>query len=378
MTHEFKCLIVDDEASNLDAFLKVLGDDFDLLSASSGKEALALLEKEKSVAVVVSDQRMSEMTGIELLIEIKKRYPEIVRIVLTGYSDYQVSIDAINKGDVFRYLHKPIDIELTIEAIAEGIEKYRKAIEIKKSLADIKAEIKERFLQINESLGAGVAHYVNNGLVPAKTFLSLLKEKIKELQNGEYDPHYFQDFLKEALRSIEGIEGLTSSLLWAHNATVEEFVKTSVAEMIDTENAELKKILQKKNLKIEMEQGEKLPPLFVDKEKVREMFSLLLKYCAVASLEKGTIHVKAFQSVDPSAKNGVHFQISYPGKGYSKHDIPRLFDPFYKFDSQLNTEVKGLELTNCYITAVKHGSELKVETGVKETSFLVDLPTLDE
>lgn len=375
MKSDLKCLVVDDEISNLDAFLTVLGDDFNLLSASSGKEALEILEKETSIAVVISDQRMDEMTGVELLAEVKKKYPEIVRIVLTGYSDYQVSIDAINKGDVFRYLHKPIDLETTVEAISDGIEKYQQALEVKKSLEEVKAEIKKRFLEINESLGAGVAHYVNNGLVPAKTFLTLLTDKINELKQGQYDETYFDEFLKSALKNIEGIESLTHSLLWAHNSNIEEFVKVTVADVVDAQDPQFVEISQKKNLTFQAEIQENLPFLFVDQNKVKEMFSLLLKFCAVASLEDKPISFKA--GLLPE-NNLIRFKISYQGKGYSEQDIPRIFDPFYKFDNQLNSEVKGFELTNCYITSVRHGAELKVEASPDETSFLVDLPVVED
>ncbi len=377
MEQNLKCLVVDDEKSNLDAFLTVFGDDFDLVPALSGREALTILDEDQSIAVVVSDQRMDEMTGVELLEEVKKKYPEIVRIVLTGYSDYQVSIDAINKGDVFRYLHKPIDMDETTNAIEEGLKKYKKSVEEKKSIEDTKEQIRKRFLEINESLGAGIAHYVNNGLVPAKTFLTFLPEKAKELKEGNYDSTYFENFLEEAVKNIEGIEGLTESLLWAHNAQIEGFESVPVSDVFDLEASEFKDLLSKKNLKINSEMERDLPSLFVDKIKVKEMFVLLLKFCAVASSEGQSIEIRASKTTDQPDVSSVRFEIGYHGKGYAPKDIPRIFDPFYKFDEQLNTEVKGLELTNCYITSLKHGFELKVESDPgKETAFIVDLPFL--
>ncbi len=102
-----KILFVDDEKEMLSSF-KRLFIDYNCLvyTASSGAEALDLLKKE-SIDVVVSDQRMPEMCGIELLEHVKKSFPDIIRILITGYSDNKATVDSINRCEIFRYIEKP-------------------------------------------------------------------------------------------------------------------------------------------------------------------------------------------------------------------------------------------------------------------------------
>jgi putative nucleotidyltransferase with HDIG domain len=101
-----KVLFVDDEQGNLRVFKMSFRRDFQVLTASSGAEALELF-KEHRVAVVLTDQRMPTMTGIELLKIVRQRYPLTIRVLITGYADLQVVIDAINSGEVYRYCRKP-------------------------------------------------------------------------------------------------------------------------------------------------------------------------------------------------------------------------------------------------------------------------------
>lgn len=375
----YKILVVDDERDNLDAFLKVFGEEYDLVPAASGKEALKIMEEQNSIGVVVADQRMDEMTGVELLEEVKKRSPDVVRIVLTGYSDFQVPIDAINRGDVFRYLQKPVDMDLTKRSLDEALEKYKENLESKNRLGEIKKKIQERFLQIHESLAAGVAHHVNNGLVPAKTFLTLFKEKAKDLKEGKVDAAYFEEFLEEALTNIGKVENLTKMLLWADNCKVEAFVEARMEDLIDLNREDLKEIFQKKEISADVQIAPNLPPMVVDPEKVREMFSLIIKNCAGAAPDKSKIHIQAKDIRQHEGLHLVRTEISYEGRGYTAEEIPRLFDPFYKFDEKLGTSVSGLELTNCFVIAIKHGCELKVESEPqKKTTFIVELPTLSK
>jgi len=371
-----KILIVDDEQDNLDAFLKVFGGEFQLLPASSGKEALEVLKLEPAVGVVVADQRMDEMTGVELLEAVKKGYPDIVRMVITGYSDFQVPIDAINKGDVFRYLQKPVDKESTVQALKDAMAKHEKTLEIKKSIENTKKQMEKRFLQIHESLAAGVAHHVSNALVPAKTLMTLLNEKLDEIRQGKYDAAYFETFLKEALDNVGKIEHLTQMLMWSHNSKIEEFQSTPVAELIDLKDPETENLIREKKIRIEKNVDPALPPVLVDKEKVREMLMLLIKNCAAASPKEGEINFGVQKTSQPNGYQAVEFRISYKGNGYSAEELARLFDPFYKFDEKMSLGNNGLELTHCYIIAIKHGCELKVESQPdQETTFTVSLPS---
>lgn len=120
-----RILFVDDEPNILMAYKRQFRKQFELETAQSGDEALAILTGGEPYAVVVSDMRMPKMNGIELLRKVESKAPDTVRMVLTGNSEQQTAIDAINEGHIFRFLTKPCPHETFAKALMAGLEQYR-------------------------------------------------------------------------------------------------------------------------------------------------------------------------------------------------------------------------------------------------------------
>jgi CheY-like chemotaxis protein len=108
-SQKMKILVVDDEPDNLDLLYRTFRRDFNVLKADSGITALELLQQEGEVAVIISDQRMPEMKGTEFLSRTLPQFPDTVRIILTGFTDIEDLVEAINTGQVFKYITKPWD-----------------------------------------------------------------------------------------------------------------------------------------------------------------------------------------------------------------------------------------------------------------------------
>jgi CheY-like chemotaxis protein len=104
-----KLLVVDDEPDNLDLLYRTFRRDFNVLKADSGVSALEVLEAEGEVAVIISDQRMPEMKGTEFLSKTVPQFPDTIRIILTGFTDIEDLVEAINAGQVYKYITKPWD-----------------------------------------------------------------------------------------------------------------------------------------------------------------------------------------------------------------------------------------------------------------------------
>lgn len=119
-----KILFVDDEPAILDGYRRLLRGDYEIDTAAGGSLALKMLEKQ-SYAVVIADMRMPEMDGAQLLAKIAGQYPEIMRIMLTGNSDMQTAVRAVNEGAVFRFLTKPCDKELLRTTIQAALAQFR-------------------------------------------------------------------------------------------------------------------------------------------------------------------------------------------------------------------------------------------------------------
>jgi response regulator RpfG family c-di-GMP phosphodiesterase len=120
-----KILFVDDEPNVLDSIKRGLRKKYKLHTALSGAQALEKLAQNGPFAVIVSDMQMPQMNGAQLLSKAKVIAPETVRIMLTGNADQQTAIDAINEGDILRFLNKPASTEQLVAAIEAGLTQHR-------------------------------------------------------------------------------------------------------------------------------------------------------------------------------------------------------------------------------------------------------------
>jgi response regulator RpfG family c-di-GMP phosphodiesterase len=118
-------LFVDDEPNILQAIQRQLRNRFNLKTAGSGDEALRILKEEGPFAVIVTDMRMPKMNGIELLGRVKDLYPDMVRLMLTGNADQQTAMEAVNNGQIFRFLTKPCPQSVFVTSLALALRQYR-------------------------------------------------------------------------------------------------------------------------------------------------------------------------------------------------------------------------------------------------------------
>lgn len=122
-------LYVDDEANNLIAFRATFRTKYKVFTALSGLEGLDVLSK-NDIQIIITDQRMPNMTGVEFLEQVIEKYPLPIRILLTGYTDMSAIIDAVNKGSIFQYLNKPWDEEELEAVIEKAYEIYLEKVKI--------------------------------------------------------------------------------------------------------------------------------------------------------------------------------------------------------------------------------------------------------
>ncbi len=119
-----KILVVDDEPDNLDLLYRTFYRDYKVLRATSGPAALDLLSQEGEVSVIISDQRMPIMSGTEFLSLTATQYPDIIRIILTGYTDVEDLVEAINAGKVFKYVTKPWEAEELKAVVRQALDTH--------------------------------------------------------------------------------------------------------------------------------------------------------------------------------------------------------------------------------------------------------------
>jgi response regulator RpfG family c-di-GMP phosphodiesterase len=148
-------LLVDDEPEILFSLRGLLRMEFDLYTAESGAEALEILHQHP-VHVIMTDQRMPQMTGVELLRRAHGECPEAIRIVFTGYADIKAVIDAINQGQVYRYLTKPWDPDELVTVLHQACDQYDRLAERRRLLFDLHDYV-NRGQALLQQLGNGQA-----------------------------------------------------------------------------------------------------------------------------------------------------------------------------------------------------------------------------
>ncbi|MGY4385145.1 response regulator RpfG family c-di-GMP phosphodiesterase [Pedobacter sp. UYP24] len=142
-------LYVDDEVHNLVAFRAAFRRSFNVFTAESAQEAMVILQTE-TFHIIVSDQRMPVMTGVEFFQSIIAVYPDPVRILLTGYADINAVIDAINKGQVYMYINKPWqddELKLSLEKAFELFALRRENKRLQEQLTIVNQQLEFMFRQ---------------------------------------------------------------------------------------------------------------------------------------------------------------------------------------------------------------------------------------
>lgn len=135
-------LYVDDEENNLISFKASFRKDFNVFTAISAKDAAPILFRE-NIHVLITDQRMPETTGTELLADAVDKYPYQTRILLTGFTDIDALADAVNRGHIFKYLTKPWDFDELKKAIEDGYYYNESTILEKETIRNLKLTIEE-------------------------------------------------------------------------------------------------------------------------------------------------------------------------------------------------------------------------------------------
>jgi len=267
MALKFPVLFVDDEEYNLIAFKATFRKDYEIHTAVSGTEALTIMRNHE-VGLVITDQRMPEMTGVELLEKILPEFPDAIRIIITGFSDVEAIINAINEGQVFRYITKPWDeIELKMT-----IENAKKLYELQINNKHLIKELQKKLLEQERTLRLFQRY------VPEVVVKKTLEESEGSVVEGEtrYIAVLFCDIrgftpMSEAMSPQETVSFLNkyysimTEIIKKHNGSVTQFVGD---EIFATFGAPLNHPANEKNAAFcALEMMENLPKLHAETEK---------------------------------------------------------------------------------------------------------------
>jgi putative nucleotidyltransferase with HDIG domain len=213
-----KILLVDDEINITKALRRLLREveTYVIQTAHSGPEALELLAQEPDIGVIISDQRMPEMTGVEFLRQAREQAPDAVRMLLTGYADIDASIAAINEGAVFRYLSKPWQDNELLRTVAEAARAYQMVAENKRLNALVLKQ-KQELEEWNHRLKQRVLHQT-----------SQIREKGDQLARSN---QLLRQSFAATIEALAGLVEMRDQRAPAHSRNVAELVTAMAAQL---------------------------------------------------------------------------------------------------------------------------------------------------
>src|SRR4051812_46232993 len=200
-------LVVDDEPDVVKSVQDLLRFDYKVLGTTRASEGIRLLEQEE-VHVVMSDQRMPEMTGVQFLNRVRGEHPEAIRLLITGYADIKAVIDAINQGNVYRYITKPWEPDELLTIIRQAAEQYDLLVERRRLLAELQAKNKE-LTKANELKEAFIRVASHELRTPLTILLGLADLSV--LTPGLGPP--LQDWLSHIFTAGQRLNHLTNQLI---------------------------------------------------------------------------------------------------------------------------------------------------------------------
>ncbi|HAG92341.1 MAG TPA: hybrid sensor histidine kinase/response regulator [Bdellovibrionales bacterium] len=362
MKHNLLC--VDDEPDNVDALERLFRKKYKVFKATSGASALEILEKE-NISLIISDQRMPQMTGVEFLAKSIEIQPDAIRILLTGYTDLDSVIAAINSGQIYRYVTKPWDpVDLT-NAVDKALERLELSIELKeknaalhKALAELQTldRSKDEFMIL-------INHELKTPLTVILSYLELLKESSPTEEQAKY--------LKRVGEASERLQKLIQDSLELVSADTGTLKKNITPFLIDEAIEQIlisfSEALNKKGMKIKKD----LSPLVVrsDSKLISGVLQRLIENAIQFGNPDSTLLISA-----KTRETETVVKIVNEGPDLSAEVIDRIMKPFNLNENALHhSKGSGLGLSVSQAILKNLGSELNLtsDRGKVEVSFVL-------
>ncbi|MFO7599504.1 MAG: response regulator [Candidatus Desulfacyla sp.] len=371
-----RILLVDDENDFRTTIAKrLIKRGMQVEQAESGEESLVILQ-EKPVDVVILDVKMPGMGGIETLHQIKKKYPGVEVIMLTGHATTQDGVDGIKTG-AFDYLTKPIELEHLLGKIHQAHEKILREDEKAKE-AEFRAKMEQQMIATERlaslgTLAAGVAHEVNNPLAIIKESAGWMKSILQKEEMSQIPrKEDFQKALEKIEMGVERARRITHELLGSVKQTESVLAEIHLEELIGEAVSLIKNEAACKNVQVHNRVDSTNSVIWSDPYKLRQVLLNLLTNAVHATGSGGSVTVD-LKRVD----SGVELTIQDTGEGIPKENLIRIFEPF--FSTKPTGKGTGLGLFVSRSIIEKLGGEISVESKLgRGTRFCVRLPACEE
>lgn len=365
-------LYVDDETDNIVVFEAMYDRLFKVHSVSSAEDALTFLRtQDVEIGVILTDQRMPGMTGIDLAEMVHREFPDIVTLLITAYADLSAVIDAINRGEVLRYLNKPWEVGDVELALREGL-----------SIYDMRRRISELERNLHESsrvsamgvIAASLAHEISTPLTTLMLNLDLLSRATARIPWSPETTEVAAEMrtsLSDAIESARYLEDLVKGVRTATRPTTNDEV-VDVSEVVGTV---LRMVRASASKRARMSfDSLPVPPIKASRTKVGQMVLNLVVNAMQAFPERPAMENLVRVSLRHQA-NWVVLTVEDNGVGIDPDQLHKIWNPFFTTKRDAGTGL-GLAITKHLVEEV--GGAIAVEAPVGAgTRFRVTLPAME-
>ena len=368
-----RLLLVDDERQVLDGLALHLCRKYDVVARTSGAAALEALDQRVAFSAVISDLRMPNMSGVELLAEVRIRAPETARVLLTGYADLTSAIAAVNDAGVHRFLTKPCPPAEVARALTEALESASRSHDEK---------VNEHMTRLGRqamlgTMAGSIGHEIGNLVAALAGSLELVQSQV---ERGELP----------ATEDI-GLIGLVKTRLQEHTRALKDLAKPrerrveslDVGGLVCASVNLLKKAGVLKVARMQIDLPHRSLQIAADRGLLEGVLINLVKNAAEALAEKADASSRAgtkddeipliIVGVEPRGEAAVAIVVEDNGPGVAPENLNRLFRTY--FTTKTGAGGTGLGLAIVRETITQHGGRIEVESTLgKGTRFTILLP----
>jgi len=389
MTSKYSILYVDDEKHNLHVFNASFFKYYKIITALSGTEALEILQKE-TVHLIITDERMPNMTGLEFLEEIANKNVEVRRIILTAYSDISVIIDSVNRCGIYQYVQKPWDRESLKLVIDNALQKYQLEIDKKQLVLDLEMvnqALEEKVLErtqelyktnhelrsvnaVKDKLFSIIAHDLRSPLNTLSNFVNLLVDF-----EDAFSPEETKELASQIRDSLQNVNDLLNNLLyWSRNQMQTTHLDIREVDILDAIERAIRvtsHTAQQKYIKLKIDKVEQ-ESVWADKNMVDVILRNLISNAIKFTHKNGLVYVSG--SLEESF---YRIDVVDTGVGMDEESLQKLFDVDQHITTYgtANEKGTGIGLKLCHEFAEKQGGKISAKSQVGQGStFSVWLP----
>ncbi len=379
-------LIVEDDASARTTLAAILEDEgHRVLTCQNGEEAVAQISAGSAmdeIDIVVSDLRLPDISGMDILRATKDRRPEALFILMSGHATLETAVEAVNQG-AFSYLVKPLDIDSLISTIRNAMDQRRLRSE-NRDLLEMLQRSNEELEQKNRDLEeAGLAkmrilstasHELKTPLTSIVGYIDrmlLQRETVGELNDRQ--ERYLEIVKKNSYRLKALVDDLLDISRIESGGIVLALAAVDVGSELEDAVRSVQTHVERKNIHVELDVPADLPPVWAERLRFSQVIVNLLSNACKYSLDGAKVKVSAAE------RNGlVQLDVSDTGIGISKTDQTRLFNQFFRAETELTSLESGtglgLFITKYLVEA--HGGSIWVESEEgKGTTVSFTFPT---